>query len=106
MVDPCCASDGGRPSGLAVQAGGPNRRDGMWVNAGVGSDHGNGSLSAGQVCDEKTNMVEPLLTHGKTMTASQPGLVYIPGRAFAPVGVVSQEDGLHVALAVLGVKVA
>src|ERR1035438_2638179 len=49
--------------------------------AGVGSDHGNGSLSAGQVCDEKTNMVEPLLTHRKTMTASQPGLVYIPGRA-------------------------
>jgi hypothetical protein len=40
-----------------------------------------GSLSAGQVCDEKTNMVEPLLTHRKTMTASQPGLVYIPGRA-------------------------
>ena len=49
--------------------------------AGVGSDHGIGSLSAGQVCDEKTNMVEPLLTHRKTMTASQPGLVHIPGRA-------------------------
>jgi hypothetical protein len=49
--------------------------------AGVGSDHGNGSLSAGQVCDEKTNMVEPLLTHRKTRTASQSGLVHIPGRA-------------------------
>ena len=49
--------------------------------AGVGSDYGNGSLSAGQVCDEKTNMVEPLLTHRKTMTASQPGLVHISGRA-------------------------
>jgi hypothetical protein len=48
---------------------------------GVGSDHGNGSLSAGQVCDEKTNMVEPLLTHRKIMTVSQPGLVHIPGRA-------------------------
>ena len=34
-----------------------------------------------KVCDEKTNMVEPLLTHRKTMTASQPGLVYISGRA-------------------------
>jgi hypothetical protein len=33
------------------------------------------------VCDEKTNMVEPLLTHRKTMTASQPGSVHIPGRA-------------------------
>ena len=81
MVDPCCASDGGRPSGLAVQAGSPNHRDVMSVNAGVGSDHGNGSPRAGQVCDEKTNMVEPLLTHRKTMTASQPGLVHIPGRA-------------------------
>jgi Reverse transcriptase (RNA-dependent DNA polymerase) len=49
--------------------------------AGVGSDYGNDSLTAGQVCDEKTNMVEPLLTHRKTMTASQPGSVHIPGRA-------------------------
>ncbi len=39
--------------------------------AGVGSDYGNGPLSAGQVCDEKTNMVEPLLTHRKITTASQ-----------------------------------
>jgi len=31
--------------------------------AGVGSDCGKGSLSAGQVCDEKTNVCEPLLTH-------------------------------------------
>ena len=67
FCDPCCASDGGRSSGLAVQAGSPNRRDVMSVNAGVGSDHGNGSLTAGQVCGEKTNMVEPLLTHRKTI---------------------------------------
>jgi hypothetical protein len=80
-VDPCCASDGGRPSGLAVQAGSPNHRDVMSVKAGVGSDHGNGLRRAGQVCDEKTNMVEPLLTHRKTMTASQLGLVHIPRRA-------------------------
>jgi hypothetical protein len=33
------------------------------------------------VCDEKTNMVEPLLTHRKIMTASQPGLVKVSGRA-------------------------
>ena len=64
-----------------MQAGSSNRRDVMSVYAGVGSDHGNGSLIAGQVCDEKTNMVEPLLTHRKTMTASQPGLVQISGRA-------------------------
>jgi hypothetical protein len=33
------------------------------------------------VFDEKTNVVEPLQTHRKTMTASQPGLVHISGRA-------------------------
>ena len=49
--------------------------------AGVGSDYGKGSLTAGQVCDEKTNVVEPLLTHRKIMTASQPGSVHISGRA-------------------------
>ncbi len=81
FCDSCCASDGGRSSGFAVQAGSPNRRGVMPVKAGVGSDHGNGPLTAGQVCDEKTNMVEPLLTHRQTMTASQPGSVYIPGRA-------------------------
>ncbi len=31
--------------------------------AGVGSDCGEGPLSAGQVCDEKANVCEPLLTH-------------------------------------------
>jgi hypothetical protein len=31
--------------------------------AGVGSDCGKGPKSAGQVCDEKTNVSEPLLTH-------------------------------------------
>ncbi len=62
FCDSCCASDGGRSSGFAVQAGSPNHHGVMPVKAGVGSDHGNGSLTAGQVCDEKTNMVEPLLT--------------------------------------------
>ncbi len=33
------------------------------LRAGVGSDCGEGPLSAGQVRDEKTNMCEPLLTH-------------------------------------------
>jgi RNA-directed DNA polymerase len=31
--DPCCASDGGRSSGFAVQAGSPNRRDVMPVKS-------------------------------------------------------------------------
>ena len=42
--------------------------------AGVGSDYGNGSLTAGQVCDEKTNMVEPLLTHRKTIDSIATGV--------------------------------
>ena len=33
FCDPCCASDGGRPSGFAVQAGSPNRRDVMPVKS-------------------------------------------------------------------------
>ena len=74
--------------------GSPSRRGAQTAvvscrsRAGVGSDHGNGSLTAGQVCDEKTNVVEPLLTHRKTMTASQPGSVHIPGRASCYFGVV------------------
>jgi hypothetical protein len=42
--------------------------------AGVGSDYGKGPPSAGQVCDEKTNVCEPLLTHRNNPTkASKPG---------------------------------
>jgi retron-type reverse transcriptase len=81
FCDSCCAGDGGGSSGLAVQAGSPNRRGVMPVKSRGGKRLRNGSLSAGQVRDEKTNMVEPLLTHRKTMTASQPGLVHISGRA-------------------------
>ena len=36
------------------------------LRAGVGSDCGEGPLSVGQVCDEKTNVCEPLLTHRKS----------------------------------------
>ena len=48
--------------------------------AGVGSDCGKGSLSAGQVCDEKTNVCEPLLTHrNHPKMASKPGVGELPG---------------------------
>jgi hypothetical protein len=33
FCDPCCASEGGRSSGFAVQAGSPNRRDVMSVKS-------------------------------------------------------------------------
>ena len=51
------------PSGFAVQAGSPNHRKLRRLRAGVVSVAGKGPLSAGQVCDEKTNVCEPLLTH-------------------------------------------
>jgi hypothetical protein len=71
----------GGPPGSPCRRGAQTTVMSCRSKAGVGSDHGNGSLTAGQVCDEKTNVVEPLQTHRKTMAASQPGLVHIPGRA-------------------------
>lgn len=61
--EPGCAGDGGWPSGLAEQAGRPNHRKLRRSRAGVVSVAGKGLLLAGQVCDGKTNMCEPLLTH-------------------------------------------
>ena len=78
--DPCCASDGGRSSGVAVQAEIPNHRRLRRSRAGVVSAAGDVSLLAGRVCDEKTNMCEPLLTHrNQTTMASKPGSVGGPG---------------------------
>src|SRR5207247_7506854 len=51
------------PSGFAVQAGSPNHRKLRRLRAGVVSVAAKGPLSAGQVCDEKSNVCEPLLTH-------------------------------------------
>jgi len=45
----------------------------------------NGPLPAGQVCGEKTNMCEPLLTHRKINTvASEPGSCECPGTRAHP----------------------
>ena len=60
----CCASDGGRPSGLAVTGGEskpPQAASGQ--KALVVSVAARGPLPAGQVCDEKTSMCKPLRTH-------------------------------------------
>ena len=48
----------GSPSGRRVQTAAVSCRS----RAGVGSDCGEGLLSAGQVSDEKTNVCEPLMT--------------------------------------------
>ena len=83
--DPCCASDGGRSSGVAVQAEIPNHRKLRRSRACVVSVAVDVSLLAGQVCDEKTNMCEPLLTHrNETTTASKPGPVGGPGTKSSP----------------------
>jgi len=53
--------------------------------AGVGSDCGDGPQLAGQVCDEKTNVCEPLLTHrNNPTTASKPGGEVDPGMKARP----------------------
>ncbi len=67
--------------------GSPNRRRAQTAavscrsRAGVGSDCGKGPLSAGQVSDEKTNRVEPLLTHRNVERRHRNrGLWVFPGR--------------------------
>jgi hypothetical protein len=61
--------------------------------AGVGSDCGEGPLPAGQVCDEKTNMCEPLLTHRqKLKTASKPRQACGLGTKARPCGVPSARE--------------
>ena len=78
--DPCCASDGGGSSGVAVQAEIANHRRLRRSRAGVVSVAVDVSLLAGRVCDEKTNMCEPLLTHrNETTMASKLGSVGGPG---------------------------
>src|SRR4029079_14871436 len=59
----CCTSDGGGPSGFAVQAEIPNHRKLRRLRAGVVSVAVEVPWVAGQVGDEKTNVCEPLLTH-------------------------------------------
>ena len=78
--DPCCASDGGGSCGVAVQAEIANHRRLRRLRAGVVSAAVDVSLLAGRVCDEKTNMCEPLLTHrNETTMASKLGSVGGPG---------------------------
>ena len=76
----CCASDGGRPSGFAVQAESPNRPKLLWSKAVVVSVGGKGPPPAGQVSDEKTSMCDTTADASKqTMTASKPGWSANPG---------------------------
>ena len=83
----CCAGDGGWPSGLADQAESPNHRKLRRSRAGVVSVAAKGPLSAGQVCDEKTNVSKPLRTHRKNRTtASKPRGFRVLGKRAALLG--------------------
>ena len=58
------------------------------LRAGVGSDCGEGPQSAGQVCDGKTNVCEPLLTHREKLRWHRNrGLCVVPGYRHADGGV-------------------
>src|ERR1700685_1708458 len=81
------------PSGFAVQAGSPNHRKLRRLRAGVVSVAGKGPLSAGQVCDGKTNMGEPLLTHRQAERWHQNrGCSEFPGQRRADGGVPSARE--------------
>ena len=88
-----------------MQAEHSNHRKLRRVRAGVVSVAVEGTLSAGRVCDEKTNVCEPLLTHRKNRTmTSKPGLSGIPGMKARPMLVCPEPGGgLRVGLAVSGV---
>ena len=74
----------------------------------MGSDCGEGPLSAGQVCDGKTNASEPTDDAPKSeMMASKPGWVYKPRDKGAPMWcALSPGSDLWVASVVSGVEVA
>jgi hypothetical protein len=77
----CCTSDGGGPSGFAVQAGIPNHRKLRRLRAGVVSVAVEVPRRAGQVCDEKTNVCEPLLTHRKRKRRHRNRILWVgPGQ--------------------------
>ena len=95
------------PFGFAVQAESPNHRKLRWSKALVVSVAAKGPLPAGQVCDEKTNVSEPLLTHRKPKRWHQNrGGAELPGQRRVMLACPQPGGGLHAALAVPGVEVA
>ena len=100
----CCAGDGGWPSGFADAGGDPKPPQAAPVKSRGGERCGKGPLSAGQVCDEKTNVCEPLLTHRngerwhRNRGRMSPREKGAPARACPEPG-----GGLRAALAVSGV---
>ena len=80
----CCARDGGGPSGAALQGEASNHRKLRRLRAGVVSVAVKVSRVAGQVCDEKTNVCEPLLTHRKKQRRHRNRILWVgPGQRCA-----------------------
>ena len=67
------------PPGSPMQVESPNHRKLRRSRAGVVSVAAKAPPGAGQVCDEKTNVCEPLLTHRNVVMASKPGKYTAPG---------------------------
>jgi hypothetical protein len=88
-----------------VQAEIPNHRSVMPVKSRGGKRLRTRPAAAGQVCDEKTNVCEPLLTHRNNPTkASKPGSEVDPGMKARPVVARRKPGGdLRVGLVVPGV---
>jgi hypothetical protein len=61
------------PPGSPMQVESPNHRKLRRSRAGVVSVAAKAPPGAEQVCDEKTNVCEPLLTHRNVVMASKPG---------------------------------
>jgi hypothetical protein len=91
-------------------SGSPSRRRSQTAavscrsRAGVGSDCGEGPLSAGQVSDEKANVCEPLLTHRNVERWHRNRRMWVsPGDGCVDVAHPESGSGLRVALTVSGV---
>jgi hypothetical protein len=93
------------PPGSPSKAENPNRRSVMPVKSRGGKRLRKRPATAGQVCDEKTNVCEPLLTHrNNPTTASKPGSEVVPGTKTRPVPARPEPGGdLRVGLVVPGV---
>src|SRR5258708_28508600 len=95
------------PSGFANAGREPKPPQAAPVKSRDGERCGKGPLSAGQVCDEKTNVREPLLTHRWAERRHQNrGSSELPGQRRVLVACPQPGSGLLAALVVPGVEVA
>jgi len=79
----CCARDGGRSSGVALQGEAPNRRRLRRLSAGRGERCGKGAPRARQVWIRKASESEPLMTcRNKFQWRRNRGETWVPGQVW------------------------